>query len=36
MANGNTVTTNKIKMSVNWDNLEVKTFNPDITIKWNC
>jgi len=25
MANGNSVTTNKIKMSVNWDCLEVKS-----------
>jgi hypothetical protein len=33
MANGNSVTTNKIKMSVNWDTLDVKTFNKDITLK---
>jgi hypothetical protein len=33
MANGNYVTTNKLKMSVNWDSLEVKTFNQDITLK---
>jgi len=33
MANGNSVTTNKLKMSVNWDTLEVKTFNQDIILK---
>jgi hypothetical protein len=33
MANSNSVTTNKIKMSVNWDSLEVKTFNQDIILK---
>ena len=33
MANGNSVTTNKFKMSVNWDTLDVKTFNQDITLK---
>ena len=32
MANGNSVTTNKLKMSVNWGSLEVKTFNQDITL----
>jgi len=33
MANGNSVTTNKLKMSVIWDSLEVKTFNQDIILK---
>ena len=33
LANGNAVTTNKLKMSVNWDRLEIKTFNQDITLK---
>ena len=33
MANGNAVTTNKLKMSVNWETLGVKLFNQDITLK---
>ena len=33
MANGNSITTNKLKMSVNWDSLEIKTFNQNITLK---
>jgi hypothetical protein len=49
MANGNSVTTNKLKnvcscfcaraqakANVNWDSLEVKTFNQDITLKMVC
>jgi hypothetical protein len=36
MANGNSVTTNKLKMSVNWDSLEVQTFNQDIILKMVC
>lgn len=33
MANGNSVTTNKLKMFVNWETLGVKLFNQDITLK---
>jgi len=33
MTNGNSVTVNETKMSINWENLEIITFNQDITLK---
>lgn len=36
MANGNSVTVNETKMSINWENLEILTFNLDITLKVDC
>lgn len=35
LVNGNSVTTKKLKMSVNWEELEIKTFNQEITLKFN-
>ena len=36
MANGNSVTVNETKLSINWENLEIITFNLDITLKVDC
>jgi hypothetical protein len=36
MAIGNSVTVNETKMSINWKNLEIITFNQDITLKVDC
>ena len=36
MANGDSVTVNETKMSINWENLEIITFNQDITLKMDC
>jgi DNA polymerase type B, organellar and viral len=36
MANGNSVTVNETKMSINWENLKIITFNQNITLKVDC
>jgi len=33
MTNGNSVTVNETKMSINWENLEIITFNPGYNIE---
>jgi hypothetical protein len=36
MANGNSVTVNETNLSINWEKLEIITFNQDITLKVDC
>jgi hypothetical protein len=36
MATGNSVTVNETKLSLKWANLEILTFNQDITLKVDC